>query len=49
MKVRTRFIRSVIKSAEAETTRMPWTRGVIRDVNKMTRRGELALPKVRTA
>lgn len=30
MKVRTRFIRSVIKTAETCDTPMPWTRGTVR-------------------
>ncbi len=49
MKVRTRFIRSVIKTAQANEVRMPWARGVIRDVNVATRRNPIVLPKVRSA
>lgn len=49
MKTRTRFIRSVIATAKADETRLPWARGATRAVTKSARSGALALPKVRTA
>lgn len=49
MKARTRFIRSVIKTAKTEDVRMPWTRGVTRDVTAAARRAPAARAKVRTA
>ena len=39
MKARTRFIKSVIKTAsEAEATSLPWTRGAARSQTLMNRR-----------
>lgn len=49
MKARTRFIRSVIKTAKSEDVRMPWTRGVTREVAVAARRISVAQTKVRTA
>ncbi len=49
MKARTRFIQSVVKTAQGDKTRLPWTRGVVRDVAVASRRGPSIIPKIRTA
>ena len=49
MKVRTRFIASVIKTAQSDTTRLPWARGVIRDVSVAGRRSTAAAAITRRA
>lgn len=41
MTARARFIRSVIDSAKKETTRMPWTRGITREVTVAARRAPM--------
>lgn len=49
MKVRTRFIQSVIKTAKSESTRMPWSRGVTRDILVAARRAPATTQNIRTA
>jgi len=38
MKARTRFIKSVIKTAQSQETNMPWTRGAPRQASIARRR-----------
>lgn len=49
MTVRARFIRSVVQTSKTERTKMPWTRGVVRNVTVAERQQSKAPLKVRTA
>ena len=49
MKVRTRFIRSVIEAAKSEEVELPWARGARRGQMLSGRSGVIRLPYAKTA
>jgi hypothetical protein len=49
MKVKTRFIKSIVEAAQSEEVQMPWTRGATRSANIIRRSDKTAQLRIRTA